>query len=327
MSGEIQISIIVITYNHESFISRCLDSIVSQKCSVSFEVIVGDDASTDNTANIIREFSAKYPSIILTTCNKANVGMNYNLANMILQARGEFIAFCEGDDFWHNPNKLQYHYEFLKPNQKHSMVYSDYGRFQRINEIEYWVSNTISSHIPAGFKPTTLDLLKDVHIHISAILARTNIVKEYLNSEYFQPDLKIGDIPLFLFLSIKGHIQYLKFSASTYTLNPNSVTNKSSLSKFMVVSDRAKVCEWHWCQLTNNDRKEIRAMNKNRLFEIALIANMPYQVIKNMDWLHIRKVLKLIVLIFIPSLLHKKWELSRRVHQELFITNSEKLIS
>jgi glycosyltransferase involved in cell wall biosynthesis len=304
--NKIKVSVIVISYNHEKFIDQCLDSILNQKCDFNFEVLVGDDASTDLTQNIIIKKQKDFPGILFTQLNKSNVGMNYNLANIINLAKGEFIAFCEGDDFWHNTEKLQKHYEFLISRSGHSMVYSDFGRLQNIGGINYWIENTIDSRIPDGYIPGTYDLLKNTHIHISAIMAKTSMVREYLKSNYFNPKLKLGDVPMFLHLSLQGEVEYLKFSVSTYRLNPTSITNKSKSSRLSVVTDHAQVCKLNWCKLTPNQLIELEFYNKKRLFDSAIFALNPVVAVKNLNWTNPKQIIKVLTLILLPSLIDKR---------------------
>jgi hypothetical protein len=217
------------------------------------------------------------------------------------------VAFCEGDDFWHNPNKLQKHYDFLINRPSHSLVYSDFGRLQKLNGCDYWVENTIDLNVLNGYTPTTIDLLKDIHIHLSTIMAKTSVVKKYLRSNYFNPNLKLGDVPMFLFLSLHGEVEYFKFSASTYRINPNSITNINKLSRLSVVMDHVKVCKYHWRDLTSRQLKELEFINKKRLFDAALFALNPSIAIKSINWLSPTQIMKFFVLLVTPSVLEKKW--------------------
>lgn len=107
---EILVSIICNTYNHEKFVRGALESFVAQKTNFAFEILVHDDASTDGTADIIREYEAKYPDVIKPICQTEN---QYSQQRQITtefqlpRVRGKYVAFCEGDDFWTDDRKLQ----------------------------------------------------------------------------------------------------------------------------------------------------------------------------------------------------------------------------
>ena len=102
----IVISICVITYNHEKYIRACLDSILSQQLQCAFEVIIRDDASTDGTAAILLEYASRYPDIVTVLPTDGNIGANANLLETFRYGAGEFIAVCEGDDYWTDTKKL-----------------------------------------------------------------------------------------------------------------------------------------------------------------------------------------------------------------------------
>ncbi|MBR0190711.1 MAG: glycosyltransferase [Thermoguttaceae bacterium] len=112
----IKLSINCITYNHAKFIRQALDGFVMQKTNFPFEVLIHDDASTDGTADIIREYEAKYPEIIkpiYQTENQYSKGVSISRTFNWPRIQGEYVAMCEGDDNWTDPNKLQKQVDFL----------------------------------------------------------------------------------------------------------------------------------------------------------------------------------------------------------------------
>lgn len=102
-----EVTVCVITYNHEKYISQCLESIISQECNFSYEVVIRDDCSTDSTKKIIESFRKKHPNIIRLIDSDKNIGANKNLLKVFEKSRGRYIALCEGDDYWINSKKLQ----------------------------------------------------------------------------------------------------------------------------------------------------------------------------------------------------------------------------
>ena len=110
------LSIVVITYNHEKYIRKCLDSILMQDVDFSFEIIISDDLSTDQTAQIITEYQDKYPDIIKPNLRTINVGASKNQYDCFLRCTGKYIAILDGDDFWIDKLKLKIQIDFLKNN-------------------------------------------------------------------------------------------------------------------------------------------------------------------------------------------------------------------
>lgn len=108
--SEVIVSVCCLAYNHEQYIRKCLDGFVMQKCNFKFEVLIHDDASTDKTASIIREYEAKYPNIIKPIYqleNQHSKGIKPTFTYNLPRCKGKYIAFCEGDDYWTSENKLQ----------------------------------------------------------------------------------------------------------------------------------------------------------------------------------------------------------------------------
>lgn len=122
--NEIQVSIRCFAYNHERFIRQCLDGFVMQKTDFRFEAIVHDDASTDNTAAIIREYAEKYPDIIKPIYETENQYSKHDgslTRIMNAHTRGKYVAMCEGDDYWTDPYKLQKQVDFLESHPDYVM--------------------------------------------------------------------------------------------------------------------------------------------------------------------------------------------------------------
>ena len=118
------VSVLCTTYNHEKFIRDALNGILNQKTNFKYEVIVHDDASTDNTVNILHSYEREYVDcvkLILQTENQFQKGRNIALEYMFPLVRGKYIAFCEGDDYWVDEYKLQKQIDFLEANPEYPM--------------------------------------------------------------------------------------------------------------------------------------------------------------------------------------------------------------
>lgn len=112
-----EVSVLCNTYNHEKYIKDAVESFLMQRTKFRFEVLIHDDASTDNTAAIIREFEQKYPGIIKPIYQKENQyskGINIIDEYQVPRLQGKYVAFCEGDDYWTDPRKLQKQFEIME---------------------------------------------------------------------------------------------------------------------------------------------------------------------------------------------------------------------
>ncbi len=108
-----KVSVVVATYNQEKFIGHTLESIVNQKTDFEYEVLVGEDCSTDNTAAVVKEYADRYPDIIIPYFRKKNLGMGGNMPELMTHIQGEYVAMIEGDDYWIDDHKLQKQVEFM----------------------------------------------------------------------------------------------------------------------------------------------------------------------------------------------------------------------
>lgn len=134
----LMVTIRCITYNHEPYIRQCLEGFVMQKTNFRFEAIVHDDASTDGTAAIIREYAAKYPDIIKPIYETENQYSKHDGSlRRIMDAhmRGKYIALCEGDDYWIDPLKLQKQVDFLEANPEYGLVHTYFNYVDTQNRI------------------------------------------------------------------------------------------------------------------------------------------------------------------------------------------------
>ena len=121
----LMVTIRCITYNHEPYIRQCLEGFVMQKTNFRFEAIVHDDASTDGTADIIREFADKYPGIIKPIFETENQYSKHDGSiRRIMDAHthGKYVAICEGDDYWTDPLKLQKQVDFMEENPEYMLI-------------------------------------------------------------------------------------------------------------------------------------------------------------------------------------------------------------
>lgn len=104
--GPPKVSVVTITYNHEQYVRDAIDGVLAQRTDFPVELIVADDASTDNTAAIVTEYADRHPDRIVPVLRTQNIGIAPNIVDALCRARGEYVALCEGDDYWTDPAKL-----------------------------------------------------------------------------------------------------------------------------------------------------------------------------------------------------------------------------
>jgi glycosyltransferase involved in cell wall biosynthesis len=220
------VSIVCITYNHESYINDALDGFVMQKTDFPYEIIVHDDASTDGTANIIREFEAKYPELFVTILQNENqFSKKVNIWGNITfpKARGKYIALCEGDDYWTDPYKLQKQIDFLEGNPEYSFSI----HAAKVLDMDTGKTGILKHKCKNGFRTfTTKDaiLIGGSLITTNSMVLRSEFIRNI--PEWFN-NSPTGDFALSLILSIHGKVAYFDDVMSVYRRGvPGSWTNR-----------------------------------------------------------------------------------------------------
>jgi len=229
MNKEIIVSICCATYNHQKYIRDAIEGFLMQKTTFPFEILIHDDASTDGTADIIREYEAKYPDIIkpiYQTENQYSKGINPYIAFVYPRAQGKYIALCEGDDYWIDPLKLQKQVDYMERNSRVSILASHYTIYDQ--EKETFIN---PPKIKYELNFDTL-IKKRNKIATATVCFRREFANQYteeikpLEKEWF-----IGDYSLWLFLSQKGQVKILNNVTTVYRRLLKSASNNQSIEK------------------------------------------------------------------------------------------------
>jgi glycosyltransferase involved in cell wall biosynthesis len=123
MSQRPLISVCLITYNHEKYIRKAIEGVLQQQTEFSFELIIAEDCSTDNTRKIVQEYADKFPTTIRLILQQKNVGPADNFIDLLKSANGKYVAYFEGDDYWTDYRKLQKQVEFLENHPEFVLVF------------------------------------------------------------------------------------------------------------------------------------------------------------------------------------------------------------
>lgn len=206
------VSVCCATYNHESYISESINGILSQETDFPFEIIIRDDASTDATAQIVRSYAAKYPNLVRTVLYSEN---QFALGKKPSQdwpnfARGSYIAYCEGDDYWTDPHKLQKQLDYLR---NHPMCVAVTTYTQVLDES----GRLHSDPIPKTHRVQYSDILlgrKHQTRTATLVYKRSEVDMDKLN---LMGTFHAGDRKLKLALTMNGgYIQVLPFKSAVY---------------------------------------------------------------------------------------------------------------
>lgn len=231
MMNKIMVSISCTTYNHENYITDAIESFLMQKTNFAYEILIHDDASTDRTPEIIKEYELKYPGLIKPIYQKENQyskGIKVGKFNRE-RAKGKYIAVCEGDDYWIDPYKLQKQVDYMEKHPECSLcVHAAYRvrpdktvlklpfRPHRCNKV-FTIEEIIEGG--GGLFPTNSMMYRAVYINSNKRLP------------VFYEKAPVGDYPLAIYLALQGSVYYIDEFMSAYRVGvPSSWTSRISSS-------------------------------------------------------------------------------------------------
>ncbi|MFZ1576441.1 MAG: glycosyltransferase [Chromatiaceae bacterium] len=212
------VSVLMITWNHGAFVARAIESVVGQACPFRFELLIGEDASGDETRAVCEDYQGRYPDIIRLIVAESNVGMHRNLARLWWRARGRYIALCEGDDYWSDSCKLAKQAAWLEARPTVWMC-GAYTRKVARDAGGDWVE--VGSVRPARVKERygVEDLIPDYAFHTSSVLVR----REGIRFPRWFWDLYCADRPLYLLCAERGDVGVIREVMSVYRLHEGGV--------------------------------------------------------------------------------------------------------
>lgn len=282
-----QISIICNTYNQEKYIGQALDSFLMQKVSVPFEILVHDDASTDGTSHIIKKYEELYPDIVKPIYNPVN---QYSLGNSITaniqipRAKGKYLAFCEGDDYWSEQNKLQIQYDYMEKHPEatgcchaYSMVKRDNSLIEEIydflGDCEVPMSRLIGNQLKVP--------------HFATLFLRKGCIENMGDQFLGRP---CNDMVIRIYCAVNGSLHYISKNMSCYrrnvegswtcTIGQNKAKLKENLLQyipFLYSLDEYTGNTYHELIMKSIDERE---------FNIALLENDYRAAIKKQAYLN-----------------------------------------
>ena len=213
---KIAVSVICVTYNHEKYIREALDSILMQKTDFLFEILIGEDCSTDKTRDILKEYEEKYPGRFTMYYRGKNLGATKNEYELFLDAKGKYIAALELDDIWTDPMKLQKQYDFLEKHDEYIGVAHNFDIIDKNGQI---IDNDDNKKIKNYFNKrfTLQDFLTDGFVFQTGTHFYRNIFKDGKDySIIYTADRLIRDKTILSLLLFRGDFYILPDTMSAY---------------------------------------------------------------------------------------------------------------
>lgn len=223
------VSISCITYNHENFIRNAIEGFLMQRTTFPVEILIHDDASTDKTAEIVREYEQKFPQLIkpiYQTENQYSKGIGVSVTYQYPRARGKYIALCEGDDYWTDPLKLQKQVDFMEANPDCSLCFHASKSIRNNNLTDVVIKRPKS--IPKDNKFE----MKHAILGGGGFMATNSMLflREHINERpEWMNRSPVGDLPLMLLLASKGKMGYIDDVMSVYRVMASSTSWSASM--------------------------------------------------------------------------------------------------
>lgn len=224
------VSICCITYNQESYISETVEGFLMQKTTFPFEIIIHDDASTDRTAEIVKEYAIKSPDLIFPIFQKENQWSkkegSISARFVFPHVRGKYIAMCEGDDYWTDPQKLQKQVDFLETHEDYGLVHTNYMIHNEFSNNPDIISGAI------WYSGKVIEkLIRNNFIATLTVCFRSCLLSCIDFSEIRSNNFLMGDYPTWLQIANISKIHYIDEVTSIYRVMPESVSHSSSFEK------------------------------------------------------------------------------------------------
>jgi glycosyltransferase involved in cell wall biosynthesis len=247
------VSVLMLAYNHAPYIAQAIASVLEQETEFSFELLIAEDCSMDATREIALKFQREAPERVRVLVSDNNVGMHANHSRAIAAARGEFMAYCEGDDYWVDRGKLQRQVEFMRGNPTCGLVHGNY-----LNLIE--VGGAWRTRL-AFRQPRQLEhragriypaMLQANRIQTCTTLSRRDLVLLYHAVGPGVGAYRIGDWPEFLYVAHEAEIGFIDQPLAAYRRTRGSVMNSGHAATVEIGLDAIRMVE-EFCEYFGDD--------------------------------------------------------------------------
>jgi len=225
MKKEIMVSVDMITYKHEAYIAQAIEGVLMQKTDFDFDLVICDDFSPDSTEQIIRDIISTHPKghLIKYFRHPKNIGMQANGLFAVQQCHGKYIALCEGDDYWTNPQKLQKQVDFLEANEDYVLTFHPV----KILKPDGSFAEDFITTVPENYETQETLARSGNYIHTPSVVFR-NIIKTFPPEFSLSP---IGDYFLYMILAKHGKMKMLEGEMAVYRYGVGIFSLQSKIEK------------------------------------------------------------------------------------------------
>jgi glycosyltransferase involved in cell wall biosynthesis len=309
---EPSLSVCIITYNHARFITDALEGTLAQRTTFPYEIVVGDDGSSDDTVAICRALAARSGTPIRLRTAASNQGMMQNLLATLAECRGRYIALCEGDDYWIDRQKLQLQHEFLETHPEHSACFHSALVEHVDGRQEIWRPRQAERDYGVE------DLFEEWLMPTASVVFRPPADGRY---PPYLASATHGDLGLFVFLADRGKLGHLARIMSVYRKHPAGMMNSFSGVEFhrRQTAFLLAMNDWFGQKYRGPIYRRIARLFRSSAVLLARAGgrrralsefgrSLPY--LRSADWKAAADLLRLLVYLVVPAE-HVRWWRSR----------------
>lgn len=297
------LSVVVVSYNQKGTIRETIESILSQRCMRTIEVLACDDCSTDGTQDVISKLAEEYPGLVIPVLRKKNLGVVENFFDGIVRSTGDIFMVCGGDDYW-LPSKAEIEIEFLEKNKEVGMVY---GAARCIDE-----KGEERSPYKGTEDNSFSDLLARYEICASTIAGRTGLLKRYVKEvNPVEKGWLMEDFPMALWFSLRSSVKYIDRYMTVYRVLDKSISHDNNFAKRLRFDSSVYSVKLYFEDIagTTGPRKEKTLIAKNFTeWQLALLDGRKDRISKfrrltrkGLRYFTLKDCVKFIVLSFVPD--------------------------
>lgn len=232
-SSDCIVSVIVLTYNQENTIGRTLESIVGQEVDFDFEVVIGEDGSSDGTRLICEQFQKRFPNLVRIQPPAPNKGLLRNYKECLDACLGKYVACCAGDDWWNNPQKLAIQIGFMESNPDFGLTYTDATFYKK-----FWFGISLkkcSSFLKLELGEKYENLLHHNYLMAGTVVFKRQLYLDFINFEEFViQGYMTEDYPMWLELIQRTKFKYLNVDTFTYVRSEGSLSNNTRNLEYQI---------------------------------------------------------------------------------------------
>jgi len=240
-----KVSVAMITYNHEEFIAQAVESALMQETDFDYEIVIGEDCSTDGTGEILKTYQKVHPDKVRVLPRERNLGIHRNFVDTLGSCTGKYVALLEGDDYWISPHKLQKQVDFLDNHPECVLSFHNVKQFYQDGSREAMLRNSIDQKAILSLE----DVLVDHSITTCSVMFRNGLVTELPPWFYTLP---VGDWPFWILLAQHGNLGYINEVMASYRRHPGGLYSSKTCLEWLPriletydVVDRALSYKYH----------------------------------------------------------------------------------